>query len=73
MYKRQAWAREMLGIQRLGHGGTLDPFATGLLTMLCGKATRLTEMVLTGDKKYIAVIRFGREVTLPELEDLLNS
>ena len=31
-----AWAREMLGIQRLGHGGTLDPFATGLLTMLCG-------------------------------------
>ena len=68
-----AWAREMLGIQRLGHGGTLDPFATGLLTMLCGKATRLTEMVLTGDKKYIAVIRFGREVTLPELEDLLNS
>ena len=27
-----AWAREMLGIQRLGHGGTLDPFATGLLT-----------------------------------------
>ena len=30
-----AWAREMLGIQRLGHGGTLDPFATGLLTMLC--------------------------------------
>ena len=68
-----AWAREMLGIQRLGHGGTLDPFATGLLTMLCGKATRLTEMVLTGDKKYIAVIRFGREVTLPELDDLLNS
>ena len=34
-----AWAREMLGIQRLGHGGTLDPFATGLLTMLCGKST----------------------------------
>ena len=68
-----AWAREMLGIQRLGHGGTLDPFATGLLTMLCGKATRLTEMVLTGDKKYIAVLRLGREVPLPELEDLLNS
>ena len=28
-----AWAREMLGVQRLGHGGTLDPFATGLLTI----------------------------------------
>ena len=42
-----AWAREMLGIQRLGHGGTLDPFATGLLTMLCGKATRLTAVSYT--------------------------
>ena len=68
-----AWAREMLGIQRLGHGGTLDPFATGLLTMLCGKATRLTEMVLTGDKKYIALLRFGRDVESTELEDLLSS
>ncbi|MAJ18767.1 MAG: RNA-guided pseudouridylation complex pseudouridine synthase subunit Cbf5 [Euryarchaeota archaeon] len=68
-----AWAREMLGIQRLGHGGTLDPFATGLLTMLCGKSTRLTEMVLTGDKRYIAVLRFAREVTQEELANLLES
>ena len=44
-----AWAREALGITRLGHGGTLDPFATGLLTLLCGKATRLTDIVLKGD------------------------
>ena len=63
-----AWAREMLGIQRLGHGGTLDPFATGLLTMLCGKATRLTEMVLTGDKKYIAIVKLGRQINATELE-----
>ena len=68
-----AWAREMLEIQRLGHGGTLDPFATGLLTMLCGKATRLTEMVLTGDKKYVALLRFGRVVDSAELGDLLSS
>lgn len=68
-----AWAREMLGIQRLGHGGTLDPFATGLLTMLCGKATRLTEMVLTGDKRYLALLRFGREVSEEELTDTLDS
>ena len=68
-----AWAREMLGIQRLGHGGTLDPFATGLLTMLCGKATRLTEMVLTGDKKYIAIVKLGHQINVTELEKLLNS
>jgi len=68
-----AWAREMLGIQRLGHGGTLDPFATGLLTMLCGKATRLTELVLTGDKRYLALIRFGREVSQEELSETLEN
>lgn len=68
-----AWAREMLGIQRLGHGGTLDPFATGLLTMLCGKATRLTEMVLTGDKRYLALLRFGRDVTEEELSNITDS
>lgn len=68
-----AWAREMLGIQRLGHGGTLDPFATGLLTMLCGKATRLTDIVLTGDKRYIAILKFGREVSDGELIGLIGN
>ena len=66
-----AWARESLGITRLGHGGTLDPFATGLLTLLCGKATRLTEIALKGDKRYVGVMRFGRDVSDDELEDTL--
>ncbi|MFL2956742.1 MAG: RNA-guided pseudouridylation complex pseudouridine synthase subunit Cbf5 [Candidatus Thalassarchaeaceae archaeon] len=68
-----AWAREMLGIKRLGHGGTLDPFATGLLTMLCGRATRLTDIVLTGDKRYVAVLRFGREVEDSEINSVVNN
>ncbi len=68
-----AWAREMLGMQRLGHGGTLDPFATGLLTMLCGRATRLTDMVLTGDKRYVAVLRFGKAVEESDLIPLLEN
>ena len=42
-----AWARNLLGIKKLGHGGTLDPFATGVLTLLCGRATRLTDSVLS--------------------------
>ncbi len=67
-----AWAREMLGIQRLGHGGTLDPFAIGLLTMLSGKATRLTDLVLTGDKRYIAVLRFGRAIDPDELQTVIG-
>ena len=57
-----AWARELLGISRLGHGGTLDPFATGWLTLLCGKATRRTELTLKADKRYVGVLRFGHKV-----------
>ncbi len=50
-----AWARDMLGVEKLGHGGTLDPFATGSLTLLCGTAMRLTSHILKGDKTYIAL------------------
>jgi len=66
-----AWARDLLGISKIGHGGTLDPFATGLLTLLLGKATRLTDIVLNGDKTYVGILRFGRPVEESELHDLL--
>jgi len=68
-----AWIRNILGITKIGHGGTLDPMATGLLTILCGRATRLTDVILKGDKRYIAVIRFGRNVDSEELTTLLDS
>ena len=60
-----AWARDLLGISKIGHGGTLDPFATGLLTLLLGKATRLTDIVLRGDKKYVGVLRFRLPASRP--------
>ena len=68
-----AWIRNVLGIKKIGHGGTLDPMATGLLTILCGRATRLTDIILKGDKRYISVIRFGRNIDSLELESLLAS
>jgi len=68
-----AWARKLLGIKKLGHGGTLDPFATGVLTLLCGRATRLTEIVLSGDKKYVGVMRFSDEVAEKNVKDALSS
>jgi len=67
-----AWIRNILGIKKIGHGGTLDPMATGLLTILCGKAARLTDIILKGDKRYISVIRFKRTVDSEELENLLS-
>ena len=50
-------------LPKLGHGGTLDPFATGLLVILVGEATKLANTFLHGDKSYQAVLRFG-ETTL---------
>ena len=67
-----AWARDLLGLNRLGHGGTLDPFATGLLTLLCGRATKITNIVLNSNKSYIAVLRFADAVTSEELENVLD-
>lgn len=44
---------------KCGHSGTLDPLATGLLPVMCGKATKLCQYLTEGDKKYRAVLKFG--------------
>ncbi|MEO7963787.1 MAG: tRNA pseudouridine(55) synthase TruB [Gemmatimonadaceae bacterium] len=54
-----ASARRALGTRRVGHAGTLDPFATGLLILLAGKGTRLIQFVPTEPKVYEATVRFG--------------
>ena len=51
--------RRLSGIQRVGHLGTLDPIATGVLPLALGRATRLAQFLLHRDKTYEAVIRFG--------------
>ena len=64
-----AWARDMMGLEKLGHGGTLDPFASGLLPLLSGKAMRLTGKILTHDKSYLALFKFGKEIERKEIEE----
>ncbi|HEX6809540.1 MAG TPA: tRNA pseudouridine(55) synthase TruB [Gemmatimonadaceae bacterium] len=56
-----AIARRALGVRRVGHGGTLDPFATGLLVLLVGRATRLLPYLEGEPKVYAGTIRFGAE------------
>lgn len=63
-------ARRSLGEKRIGHGGTLDPFATGLLVLLVGRATRLLPHLPGEPKVYEALIRFGHET---DTEDLLGA
>jgi len=53
------FTRRLLQTKRVGHTGTLDPLATGLLVMLVGHATRLSQFLVTDTKEYIADIRLG--------------
>ena len=51
--------RRLTGIRRIGHAGTLDPLASGVLPILVGAATRFSEELTGGKKRYEAVIRLG--------------
>jgi tRNA pseudouridine55 synthase len=51
--------RRALGERRVGHTGTLDPFATGVLPLCLGKATRLARFLVEGEKAYRASVRLG--------------
>ena len=54
-----ARVRRILREKRVGHTGTLDPFATGVLVVLVGSATRLAQFLSSSEKEYEGVIRFG--------------
>jgi tRNA pseudouridine55 synthase len=54
-----ARVRRALGERRIGHTGTLDPAATGVLPLVLGRATRLARFLSAGDKSYEAVVRLG--------------
>jgi tRNA pseudouridine55 synthase len=62
-----AIARGATGTRRIGHTGTLDPFATGLLVLLIGQATRLAQYVDGEPKIYEATIKFGTETDTDDL------
>jgi tRNA pseudouridine55 synthase len=82
-FQSLGFLKRCLGTRRIGHAGTLDKFAEGLLIVLAGRMTRLCPLAMSLDKEYAAVITFGRgtdtldpegEVTaegpIPSREDL---
>jgi tRNA pseudouridine55 synthase len=54
-----AAVRRVLGVRRVGHAGTLDPGATGVLPVLIGEATKLMPFLMDQDKEYVTTVRFG--------------
>ncbi len=57
-----AIARRALGTKKIGHCGTLDPLATGLLLLTIGRGTKIQDLLMSEDKEYIGTMKFG-EVT----------
>ena len=51
--------RRILGMQRVGHTGTLDPQATGVLPVCVGRATRIAQYLTQADKEYVMTLRLG--------------
>jgi tRNA pseudouridine55 synthase len=60
--------RNLTKIKKVGHTGTLDPFATGVLALTLGKATRLTNYFLSSDKVYRGAMRFGFATTTYDVD-----
>ncbi len=60
--------RRLLGVKKVGHAGTLDPAATGLLILLTGKGTRSQAQFMGLDKEYLATILLGTETTTCDME-----
>jgi tRNA pseudouridine55 synthase len=63
-----AKVRRLAGTRKVGHGGTLDPMATGVLILGIGRATRLLGHLALHDKEYDATIRLGRATTTDDAE-----
>ena len=68
-----AAVRRRFSIKKVGHAGTLDPNATGLLILLLGKATKLSNKFLTEDKEYTAMMKLGERTDSADAEGKLIS
>jgi len=68
-----AWVKDMLGMKKMGHGGTLDPNVSGVLPLCLGKAVRLTDLVLSSDKEYICLMRLHRDRDGSKIRQVMNN
>jgi len=61
-------AKKLLGAKKAGHGGTLDPLASGLLLILAGEATKFAGPMLDADKEYLATVKLGVRTSTADAE-----
>jgi len=67
-----AWVRDLLGVPKAGHAGTLDPRVTGVLPVALENATRALDAMLVGDKEYVGVMQLHQDVDEGRLRNMLS-
>lgn len=71
-HQATAWVRDALHTGKAGHGGTLDPYVSGVLPVTLGKAVRLTDIVLSSDKEYICLMRLHGDRSEARVREVLG-
>ncbi|MEM3398353.1 MAG: RNA-guided pseudouridylation complex pseudouridine synthase subunit Cbf5 [Nitrososphaerota archaeon] len=65
--------KSLIGVERAGHGGTLDPAVSGVLPILLDEATKCSNVVMSGGKEYVCVMKLHGDVSDEELEDAFRT
>lgn len=68
-----AWVKEILDIEKAGHGGTLDPAVTGVLPVALGDAARALQVLLVAGKEYIALMKLHKQVEEKKIREVCKS
>ena len=68
-----AWVRDALHVEKVGHGGTLDPYVSGVLPICLGKAVRLTDIVLSSDKEYVCLMVLHKDVPDKKIREVFKT
>ena len=67
-----AWVKQILGIGKAGHGGTLDPRVTGVLPVALNDSVRALNALLAGDKEYVGVLQLHQDVERKKVENIFS-
>ena len=68
-----AWIRNILEVEKVGHGGTLDPNATGVLPVAIGSAAKSLQFLLTAGKEYVGIMKLHKDVDEKRISDVMKS
>ena len=67
-----AWVKEVLEVDKAGHGGTLDPNATGILPVAVGDGTRALQVLLSAGKEYVGIMKLHKNADKNKILDVCN-